>query len=591
MGDKRRKDVVLKYLAVLVVIAFYVYPTFRVRVQLGPMPLPPVFAPDLSMYLNLSDMPAAGEGQILNPYYRIPVPANGAGYLKFRVAWRLFGAFDRVLHDHVGLALLVWNVFWWALLCGMALWLFEHFLPGSSSTLSILGLGLLMVFHFALLKTLALAWIQLPSLAGFSRVALPFIRAFIPVIPITLLVAYVGLQIKALQAKALRPWIAMALLQVLALAILPYATLMMAGLTAISVLFHIRTGEKQTWVTPIVYGVACALLDGAFVGHSSLGFYNHHASAVHFQPQLLPKLIGGDWLLMVGLTASIAASRKLPPAVRWTLVGLGTTNALLLLGDSVVPASTILLSHHSGHFVHTTFAILATFLLASALGGMPEKIWIRRSILALSLVLVFLTGALLALGTYQGTLAENREIIELARLEEKWKAEEGDLVIARSKDADDVCGWMVLLSKAPTLYCTDAEVMLTPQQNREIQRFREALYLYLTGSDSASLQRALAKSDPSRLMYQLGYWAEATSFSADERNDGIRAIQSELVPWLERVQSHDGMVNAFFRNSRRIIVVDDRRDPTFDAERLASFLRLEGQQQSGDLSLLFYTPR
>src|SRR5579859_5994067 len=86
MRDNGTKDVVLKYLAVLVVISFYLYPTLRTRVELGPMPLAPVFAPDLSMYLNLSEMPAAGEGRILNPYYRIPVPANGSGYLKFRVA-------------------------------------------------------------------------------------------------------------------------------------------------------------------------------------------------------------------------------------------------------------------------------------------------------------------------------------------------------------------------------------------------------------------------------------------------------------------------------------------------------------------------
>ncbi|HLZ40795.1 MAG TPA: hypothetical protein VKQ11_07530 [Candidatus Sulfotelmatobacter sp.] len=581
----------LKYLAVLVVISFYLYPTLRTRVELGPMPLAPVFAPDLSMYLNLSEMPAAGEGRILNPYYRIPVPANGSGYLKFRVAPRLFGAFNHSLHDHLWFALLVWNLLCWALLCGMALWFFEHFLPGSPSALSIIGLGLLMLFNFGVLKTVALAWIHLPSLAGFRTLALPFMRAFIPVIPVALLVAYVGLQMKAQQEKTVRSWIAMALVQLLALVVFPYATLMMAGLTAISVLFHIRIGEKQTWITPIVYGVACALLDGAFVWHSSLGFYENHTSPVHFQPQLLPKLIGGNWLLMVGLTAGTAVSRKLPPAVRWTLVGLGATNLLLMLGDVVVPASTILLSHHADHFVHTTIAILATFLLASAFAGIPDKIWIRRGILALSLVMVILTGALLALGNYQGALAANREIVELARLQEMWKVGEGDLLIARSKDADDVCGWMVLLSKAPTLFCTDAEVMLTPQQNRDIQRFREAVYLYLTGSDSSSLQRALAKSDPSRLMYRLGYWAEATSLSADERDDGIRAIQTELVPWLDRVQGHDAMVIAFFRNSRRIIVVDDHQDHAFVTERLDSFLRLQAQQQSGNWLLLFYAPK
>jgi len=591
MRSKRANGVVAKYFAVLIVIAVYLYPTIRARMQLGPMTLPPMFAPDLSMYLNLSQMPAAGDGQVLNPYYRIPVPANGSGYLKFRIAPRLFGAFDHGIHCQLWVSLLIWNILWWTLLCGVALWLFDRFLPGSSALLSIVGVSLLMLFNFGVLKTLALAWIHLPSLAGFNALALPFMRAFIPVIPVALLVAYLGLQTKALQEKRIHLWIAMAFLQLMALAVFPYATLMMAGLTAISVLFHIRTADKNTWVIPIVYGAACALLDGDFVWHSSLGFYDKHASAIHIQPHLLPKFIGGNWLLMVGLTAGIGISRKLPSPIRWTLFGLGATNVLLMLGDVVVPASTILLSHHADHFVHTTSVLLATFLLADALARVPDKIRMVRSILAFLLVMVFLTGGLLAVGNYQGTLTVNREIIELARLQHKWNVGEGDLVIARSKDVDDVCGWMVLLSKAPTLFCTDAEVMLTPQQNRDIQRFREALYLYLTGNDSNSLQRALATQDPSRLMYRLGYWAEATSLSAEERKNGIRAIQTGLVPWLERVQSDNITVNNFFHNSHKIVVVDDNQNPSFDPDRLASFLNLEEQQRSGDFVLFVFNPK
>ncbi|HEV2395818.1 MAG TPA: hypothetical protein VGS27_02600 [Candidatus Sulfotelmatobacter sp.] len=543
------------------------------------------------MYLNLSEMPPTGDGEVLNPYYRVPVPSNGSGYLKFRVAPWLFGAFDHALHDHVWFALLVWNVFWWALLCGVALWLFDHYLPGPCVVLSIIGLGFLMLFNFGVLKSLVLAWIHLPSLAGFTALALPFMRAFIPVIPVVLLLTYLALQMKALSEKTARPWIAMAFLQLFALAVFPYATLMMAGLTAIGVLFNIRVAEKQTWVTPSVYGAACALMDVAFVWRGSLGFYDSHASMIHFQPQLLPRLIGGNWLLIVGLTVGIAIAKELPPAVRWTLVGLGATNALLMLGDVVVPASTILLSHHADHFVHATIALLAIFLVASTLTRVPNNAWIVPSVFALSLLVAFLSGGLLALGNYRGMLAANRKILDLGRLQEKWTIGENDLVIARSKNADDDCGWLVLLSKAPTLFCTDAEIMLTPQQNRDIQRFREALYLYLTGSDSGSLQRALAANDPSRLMYRLGYWAEATSFSASERNDGIRAIETELIPLLERVQSHDAIVDHFFRNFRRIVVVDIDNRQTFDPARLASFLNLNEQQKSGDLVLSFYSPK
>jgi hypothetical protein len=50
-------------------------------------------------------------------------------------------------------------------------------------------------------------------------------------------------------------------------------------------------------------------------------------------------------------------------------------------------------------------------------------------------------------------------------------------------------------------------------------------------------------------------------------------------------------VNAFFRASRRIVVVDDHQDRTFDPGRLDAFLRLEGQLESGDWLLLFYAPK
>jgi hypothetical protein len=93
------------------------------------------------------------------------------------------------------------------------------------------------------------------------------------------------------------------------------------------------------------------------------------------------------------------------------------------------------------------------------------------------------------------------------------------------------------------------------------------------------------------MMWKLGYWAEAISPSAEERTQGIHAIQSDVVPWLERVENHDVEVSRFFRNFRRIIVIDSRQDHTFTADRLAAFLNLEGQQNYDDFVVLFYASR
>ena len=76
---------------------------------------------------------------------------------------------------------------------------------------------------------------------------------------------------------------------------------------------------------------------------------------------------------------------------------------------------------------------------------------------------------------------------------------------------------------------------------------------------------------------------------------GIRAIRADLIPLLEQVERHDLAVNRFFQEFRRIIVIDSIRHHTFDDERLASFLRLEGkleeQQNSDDLVLTTYVPK
>jgi hypothetical protein len=578
--------------AVVLVLIIYSYPSFRARGELGSTVLPPMFAPDLSLYLNLGNLTTIGENTVMNPYYRVPVPSNGSGYLKFGLAARLFGNLNRLLDDHMWFAMLLWNVFWWGLFCVVALCVFGCFLPVTSPPMVIIGLGLVMLVNFGILKSLLIAWIRLPSLSAFDTLGLPFMRAFIPVIPSAFVLAYLGLQMEALRRRSIISWIAMGALQLLALAVFPYATLMMAGLTAVSVVWQTRLSIKgKAWRIPLVYGVACAFLDGAFLWHSSLGFYEKQSSTIHFQPQLLPHLIGGNWLLLFGLTVAVAFSQTIVPEVKWALVGFGASNAVLMLGDAIVPATTILLSHHAAHFIHVTMATLITFLAAATLASVQDRSTIVRTVLGVILVIILLNGALLASGTYRGFLPTNREIVELSRLRSAWGSRNGDLVIARSKNVDDPCAWIALLAKAPVLFCTDAEVMLTPQQNRDIHRFRQALYLYLSGKDSGFLQRELAAPDPSSLMYRLGYWAEASSLSVEERKEGIRAIQADLIPLLERVESHDVAVNIFFRQFRRIIVIDNQQNRTFAAERLASFLKLEGQENSDDFVLLSYVPR
>jgi hypothetical protein len=552
--------------------------------------LAPIFAPDLTLYLNVSNATSNSNHDALNPYYSIFVPRNATGYLTFNAAPYLFGKLNNLLSGHTCAALFIWNFLWWATMCVVLTVLFERFLPMRSSGLVALGLELTMLFNFGALKTAVDAWVHLPSLTRFQDVGLPYMRAFIPVIPAALLLIYLVLQIEAMRRRQVSPWMGMAVLQFVALAVFPYATLMMAGISGMSAICDFFLGSRpRGWRIPLVYAVACGVVDSVFLLRSSLSFYGSHSSPVLLQAHLLPHLIGGNWVLLSFLTIATALAKTLPREVKWPLLGLGVTNLLLLLGDAVVPATTILLSHHAGHFIHTSIAVLTTFLLASPMGARGRTAWnlVSAGILC---AFIFINGVLVAVATYRAFLPSNVEQAELSQLLDSEKLGPGDLVITRSEVVDDDCGWVALLKRAPVLFCTDAEVMLTPKQNRDIQAFRQALYLHLTGRDSAYLQEMVEGPNPARTMYQLGYWTEAVSRSKEEREAGIRVIEENLVAPLQRVESDPSAVNTFFRQFQRIIVIESSTHPIFDLARIPSFMKVEGRQDLGHVTLIVYRP-
>jgi len=584
--------------AVFLVLVIYCYPALRTRFELRSTTLPPTFAPDLSLYVNLSGPSSTGRCQFLNPYYLVPVPFNGSGYLQFRLGPTLFGKLHTALAGRLWVSMFLWNALWWALLSISVLSLLIRFLPGRSSRFIVLGFMLLMLSNFGVLKTLIAAWTRLPSMAGFENIGLPYMRAFVPVIPVALLVAYLGLQMEVSRRRnAILLWVALGVLQFVALASFPYATLIMAGITAAGAAWRIlSSGSRRIVLVVATYGLACAATDILFATRGSLGFYSSHSSLIQFQLTLLSHLIGGNWLILAFLTVLAVFNKRLSPDVKWPLVGMGGSNLLLMLGDAVIPAKTILLSHHAGHFIHTSIVILLIFLLAEifARPDLKSGQWdFRQRILVACLIVgVALNGVLLSVGTYRGFLSYNKDQAEIAKeLTGPFRPDKGDLVIARSRNVDDYCSWVFVLTQGPVLYCTDAEVMLTPQQNIDIHRFRQAIYLYLTGQDIQSLRRMLAGPDGRDLMFQLGYWAEAASPSPAEQADGMRAIESELIAPLERIEQGNLSLSNFFRRFRRIVVVDNVQTPTFSQDRLASFLKLEDEQRDARLRFQVYTAR
>jgi hypothetical protein len=579
--------------ATLLVLGVYSYPTIKTAATTGSRILPALSAPDTSLYLNISTVRAASSGEVVDPYYGVTVRAARMGYLKFRVAFLLFGGLNTLLHGNLWWSLLLWNLFWWGLLCVAAWWLFEQFLPDSSPVILLAALAVLMFFNFGILQNVLAAWRHLPSLHGFESVQLPYIRPFFPQVPIPLLILYLGLQIKAMQKRAWWIWAAMAVTQFIAFTVFPYAMLMMVGITAVTALGQLVPGRGPLrWSTLLFYAIACALSDLLFFFHGDQAARSGapgQYSLIHIQISVLPHRIGGMWLILAALTALVFFIRDVPPEVKWPVTGLGLSNLFLLIGDVFFSETTVQMSQHGGYFVQLTSTVLLVFLVSAGLSYLGDRKRVCRLALGGIAALLLLNGALVADATYRVFLPTNEEQAAFARLLQSDPPQASDLVIAHSLNVDDDCAWVPLASSSHALFCRNAQVLLSPQQNDKIQRFRQALYLYFTNRDTRWVENVLndplAVTELTRLMF-LG---QVTTDAAD-REKGIDSVRSELIPFLAEAENKNPDVKSFFSRYRRVLVIDSVANPYFVDSRLSTYLKIEHQQTWEKLRILNCSP-
>jgi hypothetical protein len=364
---------------VLLVLGIYSYPAVKTAAATHSFALPPLSAADATLYLNISAIHANGSGQVVDPYYGMPIAVARMGYLKFRLGFLLFAALNSLLHGHLFWTLLLWNLFWWTVTCIVTVWFFQQFLPDHSIAIVLTGLAILMLFNFGNLQGELAGWTHFPSVQRLQSVQLPLIRPFFPQLAVPLLILYLGLQMKALQTKKSWFWFGMLVIQFLAFVTFPYATLMMAGITAVAALGLRRVFRQISppWGTLLFYAGACALSDVLFLIRGNQvtrsgapGQY----SLIHLQLSVVPHRMGGVWLMLAALTALVFLVRGLAPEIKWPLIGLGVSTGLLLIGDAFFSETTLQMSHHAGYFVHTAAAILFVFLLSAL-----SKQWLEGS--------------------------------------------------------------------------------------------------------------------------------------------------------------------------------------------------------------------
>ena len=595
MNNSRRS--LLRRPVIITIILFtlgvYSYPALETWAKTGSTAAPPILSQDTGFYLFLSELKTPNQGSILNPYYGIEVPADATAHLRFRLAFRLFGALNRLFSEHLWLALFIWNLFWWGLLCWVAVWLFEQFLPDPSTVMIALGFSLLMWFNFGLLKPLIVAWIHLPSLRGFENIGLAYSRPFFPQLPIPLLIGYLGLQMSALCEPRFRTWAGMGLLQIVAFAIFPYTTLMMAGITLVALIWLIVTRPQSApWRTVVSYAAACAAVDilylrlGAFTRESAT-----RASAFRIDLAELPHLLGGMWLIVGILTLVTALLRNLPPEVKWPLVGLGLGNLSLLLGDVFFSETTLMMSHHAGYFVHATVAMLLAFIFSAVsvnLRATAGYTWLAWGAIT---ILCSVNALLVAQVTYRTFLPLNQQETETIGLLRSIPVRADDLLVVHARDVDDACEWVPLVSAARVLFCRNAASLLAPEQNHTLQRSRQALYLYFTGMDSAELKQIM--DDPKAIDEQmrLAYFGGLLPFRKEDRQEGLNEIRMELIPFLENTERGDSRLRDMLRQFPRILVIDNRLHPVFSRQRLESYLSIQSEADNRDLTAIYCAPK
>ncbi len=579
-------------LVLLIVLAIYSYPYLATTRTLQSSQVPFSFAADLSLYLNLSQLGWLHIQPAVNPYYGTPMQPGLFGYLTFDLAFKVFGWLENIAGHNLWWSVLIWNWLWWTAIFAGALCFFRLALPEETSPVLWLGISLLFFFNFGVLKSLLVAWLHFPSLVRFEALSLPYIRVFFPQIPVALLLFYLALQIRVLRSSKWYDWAGMGALQAVALATFPYATLMMAGSTFAVVLGCFRSSLPGARLKAIIpYGLACAAIDSIFFLHRmARGTQDSQFSFVRFRPSHIFDLTGGVviLLLLLGLLTLI-----LPPLgsreAKWTVVGLGTSNALLMLAD-VVAAPSLLLSSHGGYFLHCTAALETTYLL-SGLGMRFERIrpWMRPACLT-AIFLVTVNGAMLALGNYRSFLPQNLEISDLARAVGSVQIDDRDLIIARADSVDDLCSWVPLLNRATVLFCRSAQYELSDAERRGMHRLRQAFYLYFIGKDSHWVDGVI--SDPAALTGQdrLAFAGEINSSDKDTLDTGKREITAELIPRLAEVEEQQGRARDFFRLYARVLVIDHATHPIFVKQRLSAYLWIDSEQKLGDFVVLWCRP-
>src|SRR5262249_17161969 len=158
-----------------------------------------------------------------------------------------------------------------------------------------------------------------------------------------------------------------------------------------------------------------------------------------------------------------------------------------------VPGPPLFLTNHASYFEHATIVLMLTFAVAGWISRTSQRALVSRIFVPLTIAFFCLNGLLLAETGYRKLLPTNREQVDMVRWFEEGMVGDTDLIVTQH----DLCAWLPFLTRAQVLYCRNSQAMLTPAQNRSLQRQRESWYLYFMGNGSQWLNNVSA--DPANV--------------------------------------------------------------------------------------------
>jgi hypothetical protein len=343
----------------------------------------------------------------------------------------------------------------------------------------------------------------------------------------------------------------------------------------------------------ILFAIVCGLTDLAYLlsGGTVLNAGGPNSTALlHFDSLLLLHLVKSKTLLLViGTTIAVAMTGdKSRPHVKWTALALGSATGLLLVADAFISPGLLISAHV--YFVHTVLVILLVTIATNVLESGTTNGKVTSGVFVAVGGFFVILGVLAAAGTYAKSLQLNATQAEVASLLKSAGLGSSDLVIAKARPVDSTPCWLPLLSSASVLFCRDAELVLAPDQEKDIQQYRNAMYLYLTGYDTSSLEKALSPTGSIEEQKSIASVQDNFVLEGPHRDAALIETRNALIPMLSGVETHDPEAVHFFRQYKTILVIDSAERPIFLTSRLDSFLHLARSERVGDIVLSWYNP-